>query len=922
MVTPTRTEAIKAFLTARAHPDLAALYYSGMECQVNVAQDGGQNITGEFKGKNWHGYTDGLETWKPIRIPWNANTEPTYEDSKMSYDLSKHAEGIGMTGWDWAKRLSRWVAFDFDAITGHTDAHAKKMTEEELNAVKDAAFKIPWVTVRKSTGGRGLHLYVFLEPVLTSNHNEHAALARAILGKMSALAGFDFGGRVDICGSNMWVWHRKILRTEGEGLKLLKKGEVLKADQVPPNWKDHYKVITGHRRKNLPRFIESESSTMTEAEMLFAELTGQTVHIPLDEEHKRLIKYLEDHATQSWWDNDYHMLVTHTYHLKQAHADLSLRGFFDTIAEGTEAGHDHNCFCFPLRRGAWAIRRYSIGVQEHESWSQDGQGWTRCHFNIEPDLGSAARAKGGIEAPNGGFVFQEASIAVDAARLLGVSVREVPPAIATRKATLKPHKDGRLIMQIEGDPQKVLSHTEMPGWLFDKGKWTKVFNMPAAATTKAESEGRSLDDLVRHIIGQDGSDHGWVLKRENAEWGTEPLTHIQTALEASGLNPKEVKNILGTSVIKCWTLVNLPFQAEYPGNKLWNRDGAQLRFVPSQEIDKLSYPTWKAVIDHCGAGLTDALQNHPWAKANGIKTGGDYLKIWIASMIKYPYEPLPYLFFYSAEQNTGKSTFHEAIELLMTRGYQRADKALINPQGFNAELQNALICVIEEIDLRKNRDANARIKDWVTARQLPIHPKGKTPYVIRNTTHWVQCANDANSCPVFPGDTRITMIQVEPIPPGDMIRKAELIPKLEKEASDFLAEILRLEIPPSNDRLNVPVVATAFKEELQKANRTPLEIFLDENTFLVPGVFVELGELYNRFFAWLQDKADTINDDNWTKVRMGKELPPQFPKGRNPKDNQVCVGNMSFSPPKENAPPLPKLKAEMRGKEAYLVPEK
>src|SRR4051794_667192 len=105
----TRTEAIKAFLTAMTHPDLADLYSYEMECQVNVAQDNGQRIQGDYKGKLWHGWQDlnTGETWKPIRIPYNAKTTPTYDDREMTWDLARHAEGIGMTGWDWVHRCSR-----------------------------------------------------------------------------------------------------------------------------------------------------------------------------------------------------------------------------------------------------------------------------------------------------------------------------------------------------------------------------------------------------------------------------------------------------------------------------------------------------------------------------------------------------------------------------------------------------------------------------------------------------------------------------------------------------------------------------------------------------------------------------------------------------------------------------------------------
>ena len=197
---PTKTKAIELFLKAKTHADLASLYHSGMEAQVNVAQDGGSRVEGDFQGRRWLGWTDGLTTWKSLRIPRNAATTPEYQDSEMSFNLEEHVEAIGMTGWCWTERCSKWVAFDFDAILGHSEKSSKKLTETEMLAVQEAACRIPWVSVRRSTGGRGLHLYVFLDSVPTANHNEHAALGRAVLGVMSALAGYDFENQVDVCG--------------------------------------------------------------------------------------------------------------------------------------------------------------------------------------------------------------------------------------------------------------------------------------------------------------------------------------------------------------------------------------------------------------------------------------------------------------------------------------------------------------------------------------------------------------------------------------------------------------------------------------------------------------------------------------------------------------------------------------------------
>lgn len=1192
----TKTQAIKAFLTANAPSDLATLYNENMEVQVTVAKDNGERTEGDFKGKMWHGYTDGMQVWKPIRIPRNANTEPEYEDTPMTYDLAAHAEGIGMTGWDWKNRVSRWVAFDFDAIIGHSDKHAKKLTEEELAAIQAALNAVPTVTVRRSTGGKGLHLYVFLQPIPTANHNEHAAVARAILSQLSGIAGFDFSSKVDICGGNMWVWHRK-LKTAPEGLSVIKVGTM--QAEVPSNWKDYTKVVSGRRQKNLPRFIETQTPVHNDIESVFEELTGQRLRTQPDPDHRRVMDWLfTNYGSCSWWDAEHHMLVTHTHALKEAHTELNLRGKFETNATGTERGYDHNCFAFPIAKGAWAVRRYTLGVAEHPFWEQDGAGWTRCFYNREPDLGGAARIYEGIERPEGGYHFATAEQAQKAALLLGADLK-LPNWIMGKPTSLRMHKSGRLVAEVEKDANT----PALDGWIVKGKKASRIFSIKSPGPN--ESETFKLDEQLRHVVGEDGMDAGWVIKCDG-EWNGEPFQHVKVYLQGQGYQPKDVAAIMGSNIQQCWRLVNRPFKDEYPKDRQWNRNAAQLRFKPSLNRDNLSYPNWMKILQHCGKGLDDAVRTHHWCKSNGILTGADYLKCWIASMFQEPTEPLAYLFFYGP-QDSGKSIFHEALSLLMTRGVVRADTALTSQSGFNGELENAVLCVVEETNLQKNATAYNRIKDWVTSRQLPVHRKQRQPYTVQNTTHWVQClpkdswimtefghrqisnlighpvvlivdgqryktegffasgrkevfsvrtqhghelratadhpvlvdydglrmwrkvsqlrlgdrvcfnrhvgvewhsngdfnqgyllgylfadgtltnchievahpdrpllpfilsclsseytlnalperwdihsqeirdiceafgvtdkkivtewieeassdflsgflsglfdgdgcvsfsdsgylrvcfqqtdiqilravqrillcfgvyskisgeqlricnesvrifqdrigfqhpekrqkldkalegkrhrdnndftdkvagvelvgmqdvfdvtvpgaecfsangfkvhncANSHLACPVFPGDTRITMVLVDSLDPSQMIPKKQFLPMLEKEAPDFIAELLGLELPPSNDRLNIPCIGTEDKALAEFANQTFLELFISEKAHYIPGHRVKFGDFYARFMEWLDPQHAHL----WSQIRVGRELPPRFAKGRMT-NNEMWIGNMSF----------------------------
>jgi hypothetical protein len=238
---------------------------------------------------------------------------------------------------------------------------------------------------------------------------------------------------------------------------------------------------------------------------------------------------------------------------------------------------------------------------------------------------------------------------------------------------------------------------------------------------------------------------------------------------------------------------------------------------------------------------------------------------------------------------------------------------LTSAQGFNGELKGAVVCVVEETNIRAKKEAYNRIKDWVTSPYLPIHEKGCTPYKIPNTTHWIQCANERDACPIFRGDTRITMIRVETLGPTEEVPKDELIRRLRAEGPDFLAEVLGLELPPPAGRLGIPIVESRDKHMVQDANRTDLERFVEENCHYVPGAMISQADFCSRF----QESLDGDEKAEWTKARVGQEMPEKYPKGKSPKDRQNHFGNIAWESPAAGSARSAKLIL----KEGKLVPE-
>lgn len=807
-------QVISAFLKSNTVPDLAALYTPEMETHVDV-------VPGPEKVKTDHGYyyTDPKDssaaTWAPFRIP-SAMGAGAEAPSSFSTD---HYLAIGMSGWNYAKKCSHWVGFDFDSVVNH----AKGISEAEINRIKATLSKWPWATVRASTSGKGLHIYVFfLEPVPTETRTEHAALARSILGVMSVACSTKLEASVDCFGAILWVYHRNKMCSDS--FVLVQQGRAL--DTIPHNWRDHLGVVSGKQ-------------TVTRPQPDLDELTAKTQQFPLTDEHKMLLQWFTEnhHNYMWWWDSDRSMLVCHTHALAAAHRELNLRGPFTTKASGKDA-MDHNCFAFPLTSG-WVVRRFGKGTKESNIWTQDAQGWTRTYFDRECDFDMACLSMDGVVTEADTYLFRTLEQVANAMRLLKLTV-EVADELAERQAIVTRYTDNKIKIVIERSKQ---DEAWMPGWA-PKGKamWEKT----VIAKSGLEFLDQDLPDETVRFTRIAGMEYGWYLKLKN-EWTSVTTTTLKDYLK--GVLGKDAATTVAKSVSNPWTIDNTPFQPEEPGGRKWSRNCAKLAYEPCQG----QHRHWDLVLANVGRTLDDAVKSNEWCRLNGVFSGAEYLLLWLAFMINRPETHLPYLFLYSPEQDSGKSIFHEAATLLFKdgRGSVRAATALTS--NFNGELANAVLCVVEELNLSRAKDAYAKIKDWITSDTLTIRAMYKDAVDMRNYTHWVQCSNEIDACPIGVGDTRVVMIQV--YPPENKIPKPILMSLLRSEASAFMHTLRNVTMPDAAGRLALPLLETEVKRIAQRATESEVEKFFRHNTFECAGQAVTLKAAHRTFISQLPDQG-------------------------------------------------------------------
>ena len=549
------------------------------------------------------------------------------------YVYDEYANKIGSTGWNYLDHKSLWVGFDFDSIIGHA---RPGVSDEDLERVRQAAQALPYVEVRRSTGGAGLHLYVFFgDGIPTENHTIHSALGRIVLSCMSRDTGFDFGGKVDVCGSNMWIYSRT---ANERSFTLLKSAEqTLNEDDLPENWRNlHINRTTG---------------------ALTIDVDEARSNIELDAKHKALIERLCKLPYSTIWCPERNVLQTHTLALK---ACLHV-GDFETISTGRGAPTP-NCFAVPLADGVFRVFRFSAGQKEHESWNVSSGRFSYTLYNVPVGYPEAV-GRFPLLRTSKGFQASFEQVA-EIARLSGCQY--VTPNVTPREITVALRKDGILLRmpRADGDGETVA------GWGRHKttrdDSWEVIIECikpiaPVIVAVRAEpaqpAESVFHLDQLRHTF-LNGAYWGWYrLIREG--WRTIQRADAKATIMALHDVPSsEADRLLAQYLAKSLDIVTLNFGAEYPSDHEWNLYGARFRYAAADEEGDTKH--FDMVLAHLGQYLAPYVQADEWCESRGIRSGAQYLLVWIAIMVQQPDRHLPWLFLVGP-QDHGKSALADML---------------------------------------------------------------------------------------------------------------------------------------------------------------------------------------------------------------------------------------------------------------------
>lgn len=801
-------EVIENFLSNRVadSPHLIPLWTKSLETQVMTTRDGAVDDDDPSQFAD----PDSGEIWKDFRWPWRAGTNPIYSDRPCTFSPAKRVTKVGTTWWDFENKRSVGIGIDID-YQGEKAPTTNTNDQDSLNNILDRLKTLDYVTIVRSTGGKGFHVYVFFGNCPESrNHHDHTLVARKTLKLICQDLDYPLDKHVDCVGAVFWIWSDSSPAGH-PGFSVVKHGKLLDATRL--------------------------ASIELPQPAVCGKSNADFETVDLEPEHKRILEAIQQQPFYFNARHDMNLFHTHTKAIAEAiDAGLEIRGSFTTNSEGSDP-NTANCFLAPQRGGSFRVVRF--GQTQHEPTWDFSSGRNFCFLNEE--ISYQERVSNAAKSRKAGNYYLDVKSAAELAESLGEPLESPVPSNATSVwATLidsgfQLHFKAKL----EDTPK---------GWT---RKGPSEFSTLITVENKGDFKQRMLrkaDEKIRFTI-QDGNARGWFHKAESG-W-LEHRSYGDLSCVVSSMFDEFERAAHTAMMDNPWELVTVPFENEYPGGRRWNRNAPKLLVDPAESGG--DHPHFDMILEHIGGDLNQSVQASDWCRRAAINTGADYLRCWIASLIHHTDQPLPYLFLVGP-QNSGKSIFHEMMKYLFTHGITSANSALTC--NFNGELAGCFLVYVEERDLTdKRHDAYSKIKEWVTGRDLLVQQKFQTPYTTPNYLHFVQMANNVTHLPLEDGDTRIVAVDVPSL--KNPIPKALMEKALKLEAPRFLRTLINTTVPAPIDRLRIPALTTNTKQLMERKARSPLMSFATENLIPCNGQKVLLEDFYTRFQGYCNEANET-----------------------------------------------------------------
>lgn len=698
--------------------------------------------------------------WPVASGPYNWRIDCAKKDRPVGYH-PKLIRSWGTSWWDYAAGQTVALFLEFDYKHGPNG-----LDEAGIAQVDELATKHSAIMNITSRGGKGRHWVARLTtPLPATTRKQHARNCKAARDALSKILGVDLSTLTCAApGAIQYVWHHA--PAEG-GFQLLHAATGTLDVELPPP--------------------EPEPEPRSDDDPCW------------DDTHEEIFDAMRaDGWPVTFKDYDGKPMVQlHACGLLADFKRNRRAGRYSTNSPGTHKDKP-NAYGFPRENGGIAVYRMKAEAESKDWHIVNGK--PCIHYNVPASFDEAVKRCGKFDRRGHGIItnFDEFT------RLLGIDLT-IPRVLWGREIVVR-RDNTCLYITILGEKEDVVE-----GWHYSRKTWEYDLDC-------LPDEKQSLSDRIRQTTDKYAAKA--IVIQDGPDWVAYSLTAAKTYLQGCGLNKFEVAKTIKDSMENSYQLVQIPFGPEYPAPRVWNRFGAKYACEPI----KGDYPRIQMILEHCGKNLTPAVLDDPWCQANKVTTGGHYLKLWAARAFRYPDKRLPMLDLFSEVQNIGKSTFGRTLArgIKGTNGWCELRKE-ITRDDFNDAMRGAVLCLLEEIDLSANPSAYQLIKNYIDNPHLKLRGMYSPSETETNYTHFIHTSNDRRFCPVYPNDTRIVVIRVDPFEGEELDWSETLRPIVDEEMPAFLYDLMDMNLPKGDGRLYLPVLVTDDKRAAMDEKRAEMQ---------------------------------------------------------------------------------------------------
>jgi hypothetical protein len=273
----------------------------------------------------------------------------------------------------------------------------------------------------------------------------------------------------------------------------------------------------------------------------------------------------------------------------------------------------------------------------------------------------------------------------------------------------------------------------------------------------------------------------------------------------------------------------------------------------------------------------------------------DYVLKVLSRKIKQPHKLTNTAILFKSNPGSGKDTFFNWFgNKIIGREYyfNNSDSELLFGK-FNSELENKILCVLNEVSYKETIEIVEKLKDRITNPINKIQHKGLKTYTQTNHATYIMLTNKSNPLQIETHDRRYLTVESN----NDICNNAEYFKALNEEMNseeyDYIFYLYLKNINSDDYDFTGNRPETEFNKELKEHNIPVMSRFLEDlylknNDKVIKILKYNATDLYNKFDTYIQQnkiKSDMSNTQFGLQLRSYKSIE----KKRNNKGNSYEV---------------------------------